>query len=251
MPKQLRRYQPVTIRDKTKVFRFGSGLSATRRKLSNFHRSPLVLRESDFESKILTRFPVLFRRLREKGDEGVRFLSSEAAWQAVKARNGHTFRRFEAEGDLGKDPTPKDFLKQLTGKKKTLAEAEKKYTYWIEKRQCVGILPKLAANPAKKKHFGLTAGDFDYEREYLTEDIEESVWGSILRSKAASDADFDSLLKQHRGWQFVEFGRRCRSDHFEKTRSENHWAGFDDGEKIFGGNRMGQLMEKLSEKLSQ
>lgn len=250
MPKQ---HTPVTIRDPHRVVRFGSRVgTSTGRALSNFHKITLRLHRRDYPSLVLETFPLLKERFPDEETEAV-FTSTEAAWQALKARNLYTFRRFESHGDIGGEVTPASFAPFLPKKWRTdLEKRQSKYFYWIESKHGirydnVGIISKMAANPKYGKVLQLGPENMQYDREYLAPDIEKAVWIALLKAKVDQNRCIRDILKTRKGCQFVEFSRSAKARH-ESGKKEDYWAGYDDvqGGKIYGINRMGHFIELLA-----
>lgn len=253
MPKQ---HTPRPIRDPRRVMRFGSRTAnGPGRALSNFHKIVLRLRRDDFSLAVLERFPLLKERFPDKETEA-EFTSTESAWQALKARNLKTYRRFESTGDIGGPVTPASFVPFLPKKhQENLAKRQAKYTFWIESKSGirynnVGIIPKMATNPKYRRALGFSKDDMAYEHEYLDPEIEKSVWMTLLRAKVRQNRHIRDILATHKGYQFVEFSRSAKARHL-KGAKEDYWAGYDDAQegKIYGLNRMGQFMETLVEEL--
>lgn len=249
--KALVKYSPTAIRDKTKVTRFGSRMGPKSRLLSNFAPSQVVLRQNDFSSRLLTRFPILAARLRRAPENQIRFTTSESAWQALKARNLTTFERFESTGDIGCSPTADSFLPLLPKSKRTPEVAKGKFNYWIGTFNAFGIVPKMATHdsPARRNALNLAPDDLDYSKEYLDAAIEKEVWMVILRAKARDNAEYVDSLVKHAGCQFVEFESKAKYNHENPKRSETYWSGMDEDGVIYGGNRMGCFLEELAQKL--
>lgn len=188
MPKQ---FNPVRIRDPKKVMRFGSRTGTpSSRALSNFQKITLVLNRAHFSPLLLKEFPILAERFPDEAAHAT-FTSTEAAWQALKARDLITFGRFEASGDLGEgSPTPASFAPFLPRiHQDNRAKLAAKYHHWIESKKGirydnVGIIPKMAANPKYRIALGLGPDSVAYDREYLHPNVEEEIWMVLLRAKA-------------------------------------------------------------------
>jgi hypothetical protein len=249
MPKQT---SLKSVRDKKRVFRFGSKTKDTGRLMSNFHRSNVVLRKTDFSESVLSHFKVLRKRL-EEGE--ATFTSSEAAWQALKAGNLKTFRRFEKDGDIGKEPTLESFLPFLPKSKQNDEECQKKYAYWIKNKNGtdfgnIGIIPKMAVKKQRFKALGLESTDIIEDNEFLPTELEEDVWMTILRAKAKKNYLFWNALNVRHGFQFIELSIGAKRRYL-KNGTEDYWAGYNDNDTgiIYGKNRMGEIMEKLAKEL--
>lgn len=227
------------------VYYFGSGMKLKQRLLSNFTQCNLVLVRSDFPEAVLKRFPVLAVRLAEGP---IRFRSTEAAWQAIKANSTTVFKRFESAGDIGGALSQETFLPFVpkASTKGTPQElALNKFRYWMD-RNCVGIVPKMATNAKYANALGFKPGDLWREREYLPEDIEEGVWLPLLRAKIAQNEHIRAELIANLESQFVEYSRMAEHAEISGAKVE-YWGGSvnSDG-RLFGRNRMGELIQKIA-----
>jgi len=197
--------------------------------LSNFATlaAGLRLRAEDVTNEMLTVCPSLRTWL---APGPAIFSSSEALWQALKARNVFTFRAFTADGRFGQWSLV--FFEAVYG----ATIAADKLKFW---RGCdaVGIVAKLASNPAYRKKLGLAAEDLDYAREHLDPGIEQSVWLTILKLKFQQNSRNRECLIGTGVSTLIEFEKSAQ-------RSGSHWGGLvskKDG-LFYGENVMGRYL---------
>ncbi len=198
---------------------FGSNASGDMKKLSNFFACPVRLTRADLVSTpvLSTLVPDLSEWL---GADGLVFPSSEHLWQALKARNAPTLRRFAVGGDLAilspglfqRTTLLAQARKVWRGKGDTIVSLKKldgaslkKVVYW-EKRG-VGIAAKLASKEAYGQTLELGPEHMDYARETLAPDVERAIWLLVLRLKFEQNPALGDLLLSTQGHTLVEFDK--------------------------------------------
>jgi predicted NAD-dependent protein-ADP-ribosyltransferase YbiA (DUF1768 family) len=208
--------------------------------LTNFSLLPrgLTLTRDNCDPALFVACPELKEWLSAPGATFT-FATSEAAWQALKARNRKTFERFLRTGDLGMLSI--GFYAMIYPNDPD--EALRKFKEW-SKKENHGIAPKLASNPMYSKCLGLKSGiDMAYERENLDAATEKAVWLSILSIKFAQNPEHKAVLMSTGSAYLLE--RRNRA-----TAAE-HWGGKLVGPDLtlVGENVMGIYMAAAREAL--
>jgi predicted NAD-dependent protein-ADP-ribosyltransferase YbiA (DUF1768 family) len=226
---------------------FKSSEEAPYYMLSNFFHAPFVLKRRDVTLEMCEVCPGLADWVPE---EGVRFPTSEHAWQSLKAADKATFLRFTCDGDLGKwDPNV--FAKSVAHRKDPLAAATlalKKLKHWSAKNN-LGIQAKLAANPDYAKRLGLDNGRMAFDRERLAPEIERAVWLTILRLKFRQNEGPRETLLSTRGKRLVE--REIGAVRLLNAgKPVPHWGGLvaEDG-TVVGDNAMGKYVQATRDSL--
>lgn len=236
---------PAPAAQRWPVYYFGSGMSESQRLLSNFMGCSLKLTLADFSEEVLVAFPILRERL---AIGPAQFSSTEAAWQALKAKTMAVFKRFEVDGDIGGKMTADSFLPFVPTKSKrgsAIRLAESKHAYWA-KRGCVGIISKMAVNVKYAKAMGLGEAELARGREYLPSVLEKNVWLPLLRAKMRQNSHIREELRNNAQSQFVEYSRTAKYSE-ENGKEGDYWAGSVDSEgRLSGGNRMGQFMQMIA-----
>lgn len=166
----------------------------------------------------------------------------------MKANSQKVFKRFEAEGDIGGIMSQTSFLPfvpKSSKKGSSMELALTKFQYW-NKRDCVGIVSKLGVNVKYAKALGFKSEDLSRDREYLPKHIEEGVWLPLLRAKMQQNPHILAELRENLESQFVEFSRMAENTERSGGKLE-YWAGsVDTNGRLFGRNRMGELIQKIA-----
>lgn len=212
---------------------FGSNACRPLNKLSNFNRAPITIDDETVVGKrnafkILQKVNPLF----PFGYKKVSFLTTEHAWQSLKAKDKKTFDMFLISGILSKDAG----FEFIFGD-----ESAKKKRYWLAKGNW-GILAKMAVNKRRSKKLGL---NIEYSREILYQSIEKQVWYTLLISKFQQNPEHMKALMGTGDKIMVEFSRT----------HESHWGGVIvslfgvTNWSVAGENRMGQYITTIRDSL--
>jgi len=156
--------------------------------------------------------------------EGLKYPSSEHAFQARRFIESDR-ARFSSGGDLG----------NLSGFQLVYGdEWESKQAFWMKKGN-IGILAKMASNPAVSKKIGLTpiTGSFNSTDE---------LWIGILSQKF-SVPKFREVLKKTDQKYLLEFDRSAAKN----KDSPPYWGGAIIDGKLVGHNKMGNYLMKVRE----
>ncbi len=217
---------------------FSSGASALR-ALSNFHECVITLMRAQVPAVFELVCPLVRSYFPDKGAPLV-FASSEHLWQALKALDRATFLRFTADGDLGS--LTSTFFQRVFPRLGA-EQLQTKVRYWAQ-RQCVGIVPKMAANEDHAKKLGLV-DHMDFGREHLEPLVERTCWLAILKLKFNQNPALRAVLLSTRGKLLVEYSRFASPDHHE------HWAAKVDPATatLWGDNAMGKYVTATRESL--
>ncbi len=219
-----------------RVVPYNSGATAPHYILSNFAEAPIKAKPADFESCILQKFP---RWARWLGD-GATFPSAEHLWQSLKAKDRRSFGEFLTGGlfsSLDEVAFAMFYAKP--------EECARKQKYWSKKKN-VGILAKLAANPSYRKRLPIV---LNYQNEKLDENIERSVWRTILRLKFEQNAEHRAVLEESGDSYLLEHSRSAQRA-FEKFNKKEHWTGLvDNNGTLFGENAMGEYLMQARDDL--
>jgi predicted NAD-dependent protein-ADP-ribosyltransferase YbiA (DUF1768 family) len=221
------------------------GSSSKLPELSNFYHTSITVTLNTLPDALLRRCPALGNALAHSASESLVFPSSEHLYQGSKARTEATVLRFTVDGDLG-SWNPNIFNNTLVPKKvldlRTRAElAIKKMNFW-KKKNCIGILAKLAANPTHGRALGLSASTMAYDLERLSPEAERELWLGLLGLKFAS-FPLAQKLKETGTKTLIEFDKGAARG--------AHWGGLWDKEtrQVVGDNVMGKYLEEVRERV--
>jgi predicted NAD-dependent protein-ADP-ribosyltransferase YbiA (DUF1768 family) len=215
---------------------FNSSAKAPYNLLSNFSAAPIVLQSTDTEA--LRELSAANDKIAEFVGERAEFPSSEHLWHALKATDVETFRRFVVGGVLAEcDASVFDVF--FPGK------GAAKRAYWMRKDN-VGIIPKMAANPKYAKRLGFSKRrPLEYARERLPYGVERAVWMTTLRLKYKQNAKHRAVLLSTGKRTLVEFDRSA-------SRAPVHWGGLITGDgTLLGENVMGDYTTAIREELKE
>jgi predicted NAD-dependent protein-ADP-ribosyltransferase YbiA (DUF1768 family) len=156
---------------------------------------------------------------------GHMFPSSEHAFQSCKYL-GESAARFRSQGGL----TFADVFSAAT--------VDKKQEFWMKKRN-VGIVAKMATDPAVGKRLGLMR-NVEFVSSW-------ELWEAILLSKFRDNEALRDLLLATGDAYLVEFSRGAE----RKTRAGRPpvWAGMVKDGVQYGENRMGVYLMRIREQL--
>ncbi len=209
------------------------GSNSTNRWASNFWRCLIALNteRADALACVNPDFPQWTARCTQEHGRCV-FISTEHAWQALKARDYDTFMRFTERGDLSA------FSPNFWVRIGLLAiDAARKFQFWSRLGPMVGILAKLATNPKYGAALQLGNLHMMYTREHLPANDERAVWMILLRSKFLHGSDLRAQLKATGTSTIIEFDRLASPTH------ASYWGGrmLPSGH-VIGANTMGQYL---------
>jgi len=181
---------------------------------------------------------------------GATFVSSEHCWQSIKATNRRTFNRFTATGDWSQF-TPDSFHPFLKLKKADKNDSQKvadgcakMFKMWSRK-QCVGILAKMAVNPTYRAACGFSMVDIQYQREWLAPEVEKAIWSVILTQKFSQNPALKQRLLATRGVYLLEFDRGAA-----QVGRQVHWGGYITPQgQLLGANVMGIYLMQVRDAL--
>ena len=157
--------------------------------------------------------------------KGERYNSLEHVYQSLKFKPKQR-HRFTVGGDLGDFDALLMFKQVFYTKKTTEQDVYKKIDYW-GKRNCIGIVAKMASNKKHSKKLGLS---------YIG--VDDDVFYDLLKLKFAIP-EFRDLLLDTKDEELVEFSR------FAKTRPDQEkWGGMIVDGKLYGENKMGKMIMK-------
>jgi len=191
------------------VLYFGSGAKREFLALSNLHRNPVTL------------------------EGGKHYPSVEHAFQELKFQCSEwTFR---AGGLLDSD---EGF--QLVFGKHWL----KKKSWWLGKKECIGILAKMFASHRKinEKVTGIQRRT-DFQSDWET-------WKPLLLAKFQQNGDCRRALLATKGAYLCEYDRMAHSQ-VSKGKPGPYWAGSVVDGKLYGKNVMGQYLMRVRDLLGE
>jgi hypothetical protein len=225
------------------IFKMGSGAQAEGRIHSNLFLAPALYTRAAVGAEAERVNPHANAWL---GDAGVWFDTSEAFWQALKAKDARTFLRFARGGDLA-DFSPQFWVRLGM----TPDKAAKKYTTWAKRKgNLAGIVCKLASNAKHGRKLGLSEANYAYEREFLAPDVEHAVWLALLACKYAQNPELAAALRATAPAKIVEVDNKARAWELSGQRRA-YWGGYWDEheQRLYGENKMGQYVQAVRELL--
>ena len=195
---------------------FGSGAGV--RELSNFSAAEIVLAEGVFPS-------------------------SEHAYQAIQKFEPEEWPKFQVRGEL----STLDGLDRMWPSKPDVAIKKKKH--W-RRGNMIGIVPKMASNPAQAKKLGLRMRKHNPEAE--AEHLQEikPLFMRILRAKYAQNASTHAKALLDTGNKhLIEFGKGSKREAL--AGRSPLWTGLVDKEtgELYGENLMGTLLMAVRDEL--
>lgn len=221
------------------------------RELAAFYAAPILLEKDTHLNTIPAAIvpeqgAVLVAALRAHGS--LLFPSAEHVWQALKARDMSTLRRFCSRVG-GPDPTcpvsgdltewREDFFAIVRSKARNAPTAAAMMEHWRERR-CIGIMANKAAQSKYGRALGLGPDKMNYEafREApLT--VLEAVWHWILTLKYDQNDALRQRLLATKEAQLIEFDKSSIV-----SRVPSFWGATMDKKtgKLCGKNVMGQAL---------
>jgi len=150
--------------------------------------------------------------------EEIKYPSTEHAFQAQKYIEEDRIR-FSVDGDLGK---------MNMGIKLVFEEKlyEKKRKYWLDKKENIGIIAKMATNEKIGKKLGLRRKD-----NFISTD---EIWINILSQKFKIQK-FKEVLINTGSKYLLEFDR-CAE------KNNPYWSGIIKNGILYGNNQMGKYL---------
>jgi predicted NAD-dependent protein-ADP-ribosyltransferase YbiA (DUF1768 family) len=226
-----------SIVDMKNHIKFYSNASPPYNVLSNFHKAEFLFTVDDMSEEMKEEFPDVVEWL----EDGKYFISSEHLWQSLKANNEEIFNKFTKGGEFS-DMSP-EFFQKLATKSDGDDFGEKKFIFWNKKNN-VGIVPKLVANPTNATKLKIKKNDLNYKKEFI--DHEEEIWLDILRQKYSQNPSLLKVLVSTGDNYLLEFDKgAARED------TKVYWGGYIGEDGILNGkNKMGQYMMKIRAELS-
>ncbi len=199
------------------VVNFYSGAGGTAHRFSNFSYCPEG---------------VLYK--------GRVYPTAEHAYVAQKYR-GPTQQRFAVGGDLTRWASMRLFVRPKRGEtpEDHGARVSAKIAHWSKKGN-LGVLAKMAGNPAHAKHAGLPP----------PKKVRQGIFYKIARSKYTRDPALAALLLATGDAHLIEFARGARARE-QRGGEPERWAALVDKDgRIWGDNRMGLVLMLLREHLN-
>lgn len=190
---------------------FGSGVGI--RELSNFSAATVAL------------------------DEGV-YPSSEHAYQALQKFEPEEWHRFKTDGDLATVDGLDLFYKPEM--------AQKKIGYW-NKQRMIGIVPKMASNPAWAKKLKLRMRKHNPEEEHVHLNAIKPLFQRILLAKYRQNPTHRAKLLGTGNKHLIEFGRGSKREAL--AGRSPLWTALVDKETgiLYGDNLMGEMIMEVRE----
>ena len=192
---------------------FGSGVGI--RELSNFSAAVVALPEGTYPS-------------------------SEHAYQALQKFEPEERHRFETGGDLATLHGLGLFYKADV--------AQKKSAYW-NKHQMIGIVPKMASNPAWAKKLKLRMQKHNPEAEHMHLSAIKSLFKRILLAKYRQNPMHRAKLLGTGDKHLIEFGRGSKREAL--AGRSPLWTALVEKDTgiLYGGNLMGEMVMEVRELL--
>jgi hypothetical protein len=230
------------------VMTFGSGGKAENYVLSNLYQPLMtdVMKPKDgfhFKLEHLNQAmqglcPFLGDNI--NADTDLQFASLEAIWQGLKSKNWKTFLLFTSKGKFGGLNSQATVFQKLYGFEK----AGGKLTYWST-RLLGGMVCKLVSNPTHGKKLGLKDEDYDYAREFLSDETERAIWMCLLKIKYTQNQEAQARLLATKGYYLLEAARVFNPD------DKPYWGGKlimgqnQEDTHIQGNNKMGLYLMQV------